>query len=517
MAKPLILAIDQGTTSSRALVFDAAAQVVALAQAELPQHYPAEGWVEHDPELIWATTLSTTRKALAVAQQSGGEVVAIGVTNQRETTLLWDRQTGQTVYNAIVWQDRRTAAACRALQARGLGDMVRATSGLLLDPYFSASKIGWILSHVEGAQALARAGRLAFGTVDSFLLWRLTGGRVHATDATNASRTNLYDIHAADWSEELCRLFSVPMSLLPEVRDCSADFGETAPGLFGRPIPILGLVGDQQAAGVGQCGFSPGDVKTTFGTGGFMIVNTGATPVASRHKLLTTIGYRLDGRSTYALEGSIFAAGASIQWLRDGLKVIGSAAETEALAASLTSNNGVYLVPAFAGLGAPHWDPDARGAIYGLTRASGPAELARAALEAVCYQTCDLLSAVADDGVALNTLKVDGGMAANGWMLQFLADISGKPVERPADLETTALGAAYMAGRRCGVFGDLGEFAGLARPVSRYQPRMGAAERDRLLVGWRAAVSRTIVSPPEAPSHRAEGEGRDPDRASLTC
>jgi glycerol kinase len=491
MKQPLVLAIDQGTTSSRALVFNARAEIVAVSQQEFRQIYPAEGWVEHDPEAIWASTLATARRALAAAERQDGEVVAIGVANQRETTLVWDRETGRAIYNAIVWQDRRTAAACRALEARGLAQAVQAKSGLLLDPYFSATKIAWILDHVEDARSLARSGRLACGTVDSFLVWRLTGGRTHATDATNASRTSLYDLRTGDWCEELLGVFEVPRPLLPEVRDCSADFGMTEPELFGRAIPILGVIGDQQAAGVGQCGFHPGDVKTTFGTGGFMVVNTGAEPVASRHRLLTTVAYRLDGETTYALEGSIFVAGAAVQWLRDGLKVIGSAAETEGLAAGLASNGGVYLVPAFAGLGAPHWDPDARGAIHGLTRGSGPAELARAALEAVAYQTHDLFAAVVDEGVALNALKVDGGMAANGWMLQFLADILDRPIERPAELETTALGAAYMAGRRAGVFGDFTAFSQGVRRTSVFEPRMGAHERDRLLSGWRRAVERT--------------------------
>ncbi|WP_254063089.1 glycerol kinase GlpK [Caulobacter sp. S45] len=489
----LVMALDQGTTSSRALVFDAAAEVVAVAQAEFPQRYPSEGWVEHDPEAIWSTTLSTAREAMQAGERSGGVVSAIGVTNQRETTLVWDRRSGQPIYNAIVWQDRRTAAICRQLETDGMLDEVRSRSGLLLDPYFSATKAAWILDHVEGARGLARAGRLAFGTVDSFLLWRLTGGRTHATDATNASRTNLYDIHRGEWSDELCRIFRVPMEMLPEVRDCSGDFGETAPELFGRAIPVLGMIGDQQAAGVGQCGFEAGDVKTTFGTGGFMVVNTGDRPVMSNHRLLTTIAYQLDGRATYALEGSIFVAGAAVQWLRDGLGVINAAAETEGLARGLKSNGGVYLVPAFTGLGAPHWDPGARGVIVGLTRATGRAELARAALEAACYQTHDLFAAVANDGVSLNALKVDGGMAANDWMLQFLADLMDLAVERPAELETTALGAAYMAGRRSGLYGDLAEFAGLRRKHTRFEPQMPNSERERLLAGWRKAVARTLL------------------------
>jgi glycerol kinase len=488
---PLVLALDQGTTSSRALVFDAAGEVIALAQAEFPQLYPADGWVEHDPEAIWSTTLSTARQALAAAERGGGQVIAIGLANQRETTLLWDRESGRPLYNAIVWQDRRTAAACRALEAAGVGEEVRRRSGLLLHPYFSATKIAWILSHVENARSLARAGRLAFGTVDSFLLWRLTGGRVHATDATNASRTNLYDLQAGDWSDTLCRIFDVPRALLPEVRDSSGEFGVTSPELFGRRLPILAVLGDQQAAGVGQGNLAPGEVKATYGTGGFILANTGGAAIASRHKLLTTVAYRLDGQTTYALEGAIFVAGAAVQWLRDGLKVIGSAAETEGLAAGLASNNGVYLVPAFAGLGAPHWDAEARGAIFGLTRASGPAELARAALEAVAYQTRDLVEAMGEDGLVFSALKVDGGMSSNGWMLQFLADILDRPVVRPAELETTALGAALTAGHRAGVYGEPACIPRADPRASTFEPRMAITERDRLLAGWRDACART--------------------------
>ena len=488
----MILAIDQGTTSSRALVFDRDCQIVSLAQAEFPQRYPAEGWVEHDPEAIWSTTLSTAREAMKAAEAKGGHIAAIGVTNQRETTLVWDRSTGKPIHNAIVWQDRRTADVCRQLDAEGAAETVRATSGLLLDPYFSATKAAWILDRVEGARGLANSGRLAFGTVDSFLLWRLTGGRTHATDATNASRTNLYDIRKGDWSDDLCALFRVPRGVLPEVRDCSADFGETAAELFGRPIPIRGVIGDQQGAGVGQCGFLVGDVKTTFGTGGFLVANTGDKPVVSGHRLLTTVAYQLDGERTYALEGSIFVAGAAVQWLRDGLGVVGSAAETEGMARGLHGNAGVYMVPAFTGLGAPHWDPDARGAIYGLTRATGPAELARAALEAVCYQSLDLFEAVRADGVALAALKVDGGMAANDWMLQFLADLTDLPVERPAVLETTALGAAYMAGLAVGLYPEPSVWAKRDRKITRFEPNMGQTDRERLLDGWRDAVWRTL-------------------------
>ena len=494
-ARPLVMALDQGTTSSRAIVFDAQAQVVAVAQAEFPQIYPAEGWVEHDPEAIWKTTLATARRALKAAEAKGGEVVAIGVTNQRETTLVWERDGGRPIYNAIVWQDRRTAAACRALAKEGAEPQVQAKTGLLLDPYFSATKVAWILDRVEDARGRAEIGELAFGTVDSFLIWRLTGGRVHATDATNASRTSLYDIHTGEWDEELLRLFQVPRALLPEVRDCAASYGETEKRLFGRPIPILGVAGDQQAAAIGQCCFHPGDIKSTYGTGCFMLVNTGEAPVASKNRLLTTVAYRLGGRTVYALEGSIFVAGAAVQWLRDGLKVIRNAAETEGLARGLKDGSSVYLVPAFTGLGAPYWDPDARGAIYGLTRATGVAELARAALESVCYQTHDLLAAIAEDGVTPGVLKVDGGMVANDWMVQALADIAGVPVERPAVLETTALGAAYLAGRQAGVYGEPEAFARTARLDARFEPNMPQGERARRLVGWADAVRRTLSRP----------------------
>ena len=492
MADALILALDQGTTSSRALVFDAGARPMASAQTEFPQLFPREGWVEHDPEAIWSTTLETARKAMAQAEASGGRVVALGLANQRETTVVWERATGRAIHNALVWQDRRTTDHCRALEADGASALVRDRTGLLLDPYFSATKVAWILDHVEGARARAERGELAFGTVDSFLVWRLTGGRVHATDATNASRTSLYDIHAGTWSAELCALFGVPEALLPQVRDCAADYGETDAALFGRPLPIRGVIGDQQAAAAGQGALVCGAAKMTFGTGGFLLVNTGGTARPSANRLLTTIAARLDGVTSYALEGSVFVAGAAVQWLRDGLGVVPAAADTEALAAGLDGNGGVYMVPAFTGLGAPHWDPDARGAIYGLTRATGVAHLARAALEAVVYQTQDLLEAVVRDGEPVRTLRVDGGLAANGWAMQFLAEVTGLEVERPAVLETTALGAAYMAGRATGLYGEPDAFRALAAPPEQFSPTMQADERDRLTRGWRDAVRRTL-------------------------
>jgi glycerol kinase len=485
------MALDQGTTSSRAIVFDAEGAVVSLAQAEVPQIYPAEGWVEHDPEAIWSTTLETARRALKGAEVGGARVEAIGVANQRETTIVWDRATGRPIHNAIVWQDRRTAGACRALRDAGHEAAIQAKTGLVLDPYFSAAKIAWILDHVGGARRRAERGELVFGTVDTFLLWRLTGGRTHATDATNASRTSLYDIVQGDWDEDLLDLFSVPPAVLPAVRDSAAEYGSTATDLFGRPIRILGVAGDQQAAAIGQGCLKPGQIKSTYGTGCFLLVNTGDRPVVSKHRLLTTVAARLDGKTTYALEGSIFVAGAAVQWLRDGLGVIGSAAETAALARGARDDS-VYLVPAFTGLGAPWWDADARGAVFGLTRATGPAELARAALEAACFQTRDLVAAAAEDGVAPEALRIDGGMVANDWLAQRLADLVGLPVMRPQVLETTALGAACLAGARAGVFPDLETSAARERGFQTFEPCMDPAERARRLAGWDDAVSRTL-------------------------
>jgi len=483
-----ILAIDQGTTSSRAIVFDVAGAPMASAYKEFDQHYPADGWVEHDPEDIWNSTVEVCRRALDA--WAGREVVALGITNQRETTVVWDRATGEPVYPAIVWQDRRTSELCQRLKRTGHEPMVTARSGLLIDPYFSATKVAWILDNVAGARARADRGELAFGTVDSFLLWRLTGGKVHATDATNAARTSLYNIHTATWDDELLRLFEVPESVLPEVRDCAADFGVSESTWFGRSIPIAGIAGDQQAAAIGQGCFEPGMIKSTYGTGCFVIVNTGERPLESRNRLLTTLAYRLAGRSTYAVEGSIFIAGATVQWLRDELRIISEAAQTEKLARDLDDNKGVYLVPAFTGLGAPHWDPEARGAVFGLTRDAGIAELCRAALEAVCYQTRDLFAAMAEDGVKPTELRVDGGMVANDWLMQFLADILDLPVDRPVVTETTALGAAFLAGLGCGLYGSLDDIAGGWRREVRFEPRMAEDQRRRLLVGWDKAVRR---------------------------
>ena len=488
-----ILAIDQGTTSSRAIVFDVALNPLASAQQEFPQIYPASGLVEHDPEAIWSSVVTTTQAALKQAGRAAKDIAAIGITNQRETTLIWDRVTGQPIYNAIVWQDRRTDDVCKALRDAGHEAMICARTGLLLDPYFSATKIAWILDHVDGARAMAQTGRLAFGTVDTFLIWRLTNGRVHATDATNAARTLLFDIHEGRWNEELAEIFRVPMSLLPDVLDCTGDFGTTE--LFGGRIAIRGVAGDQQAATVGQCCFTPGMMKSTYGTGCFALLNTGDKPVKSRNRLLTTIAYQIDGRRTYALEGAIFVAGAAVQWLRDGLKLIASSAEADALAARNDPAEQLYLVPAFVGLGAPYWDAQARGAIFGLTRNSGAADFARAALEAVGYQTRDLVEAMRADWpeAADTVLRVDGGMTASDSAMQFIADIMDAPVDRPQVMETTALGAAYLAGYATGLCPDAEGFAATWQRERRFLPQMDAATRARKWQGWRDAVSRTLT------------------------
>ena len=489
-----LLALDQGTTSTRAIVFREDLSVVAAAQQEFPQHYPAPGWVEHDPEDLWRSSLATMREALERAGASAEQIVAIGIANQRETTLVWDRKTGKAVAPAIVWQDRRTAPTCARLKQQGAEPAVAAKTGLLLDPYFSGTKIAWLLDHVEGARARAEAGELAFGTVDSFLIWRLTGGATHATDATNASRTLLFDIKRGGWDDDLCRLLNVPMAMLPEVRDSAGDFGATTPGLFGRAIPIRGVAGDQQAATVGQACFAPGMMKSTYGTGCFALLNTGATPVVSNNRLLTTIAYQLGGKRTYALEGAIFVAGAAVQWLRDGLGLVAEASETGALAAAADPAQDVYLVPAFVGLGAPYWDADARGAIFGLTRGTTRRELARAALECVAYQTRELIEAMRADwpGAAQTVLRVDGGMTASDWTMQFLADSLDAPVDRPKVMETTALGAAYLAGLAGGLLPEPAEFARSWSLDRRFTPQMDAVVRARKWSGWRRAVGRTL-------------------------
>lgn len=489
-----ILAIDQGTTSSRALVFDKNLSVQGLGQQEFTQHYPAPGHVEHDADEIWRTTLATAREAIARAGAGAERIAAIGITNQRETTILWDRRTGTAIHNAIVWQDRRTAEMCRRLAAAGLEPELSAKTGLRLDPYFSASKIAWLLDHVDGARAAAKAGHLAFGTVDSWLLYRLTDGRIHATDATNACRTALYDIHRGRWDADLCDAFGVPMGLLPEVHSCNARFGTCDADLLGAAIPIAGIAGDQHAATIGQACFEPGMMKATYGTGCFAVLNTGAEAVTSRNRLLTTLAYELDGQRTYALEGAIFIAGAAVQWLRDGLGVIAASADIENLAARADPKQNVVVVPAFVGLGAPYWEPDARGAVLGMTRNTGAAEVARAVLEANAYQTRDLLEAMRGDWSAAGetTLRVDGGMVANDLMLQMLADTLDAPVERPRILETTAMGTAWLAGSSVGVLPDQAGFAAQWAADRRFAPTGEASGREAGYRRWKDAVSAVI-------------------------
>lgn len=489
-----VLAIDQGTTSSRAILFDDNHNIVSLGQKEFTQHYPRSGWVEHEPEDIWTTTVETCREAMAKADAQAADIAAIGITNQRETVLVWDRETGKPIHRAIVWQDRRTADMCTALKKAGHEESITQKTGLLLDPYFSGTKIAWMLDNVEGARDAARQGRLVFGTVDSFLLWRLTGGRVHATDITNASRTLLYDIHERRWRGSLHDLLRVPANMMPEVKDCAADFGATDPDLFGGAIKIAGIAGDQQAATIGQACFRPGMIKSTYGTGCFAVLNTGQEAVASKNRLLTTIAYQLDGKPTYALEGSIFVAGAAVQWLRDALGVIEDAAHSGELADQADPTQDIYLVPAFVGLGAPYWDANSRGAMFGLTRNTGRAEFALAALESVCFQTRDLLEAMHGDwGRARETvLRVDGGMVASDWTMQRLADILNAPVDRPKVLETTAVGAAYLAGLHVGVYPGLEDFAHSWARERRYEPTMPEEERRRKYEGWKDAVRRTL-------------------------
>jgi glycerol kinase len=493
-----VLAIDQGTTSSRAIVFRADISIAASAQQEFPQHFPASGWVEHEPEDIWNSTLATCRAAIKKADVTAKDIAAIGITNQRETTVVWDRVTGQAIHRAIVWQDRRTADICAQLKSEGHEPAITAKTGLILDPYFSGTKVAWLLDNVPGARARADRGELLFGTVDCYLLWRLTAGRVHATDATNASRTLLFNIHTGAWDDELLQILRVPRSLLPEVKDCSGHFGDSMPELFGGAIAISGIAGDQQAATIGQACFAPGMIKSTYGTGCFALLNTGTTPVMSNNKLLTTIAYQLKGQRTYALEGSIFVAGSAVQWLRDGLGIIKTAHESDLLTEKSDSTQSVYLVPAFVGLGAPYWNPRVRGAMFGLTRNSGPAEFAHAALESVCYQTCDLWAAMRADWpdakAAHVVLRVDGGMSVSDWTMQRLADLLDAPVDRPVIQETTALGAAYLAGLSAGVYPEPAKFADTWRLERRFKPAMSAATRERKLAGWARAVKGVLAS-----------------------
>lgn len=489
-----ILSIDQGTTSTRSILFDSSGRSVFSSQLEFTQYFPQDGWVEHDPEEIWSTTLSVVQDVLKFARENDKEIAAIGITNQRETTVVWDRTTGEPVYNAIVWQDRRTAAYCETLRKQGREQLFADKTGLLLDPYFSGTKLNWILENVENARSRAERGELAFGTIDSFLIWRLTGGKSHTTDATNASRTLIFNIHQQRWDDELLDLLAIPAAMLPDVLDSAADFGTSDQDVIGVEIPIAGVAGDQQAALIGQACFEPGMIKSTYGTGCFMVLNTGTWALSSKNKLLTTVGYRLDGKTTYALEGSIFVAGAAVQWLRDGIGIIDSAGTTEALASSLDSNNGVYIVPAFTGLGAPHWDPDARGAIFGITRDTGPAELVRATLESICYQTLDLLEAKRRDGVQATRLRVDGGMVGNQWFCAFLADILNITVERPVFTETTALGAAFLAGLKVGIFDSLDAIKDVWKVDQSFEPAMAEAERKRLVDDWHACVGKVVTS-----------------------
>lgn len=484
-----ILAIDQGTTSSRAIVFDANMTPVASAQQEFTQHFPNSGWVEHDPADLWATVQATCKAAMNKVSLGAADIAAIGITNQRETTVIWDAKTGAPLHNAIVWQDRRTAQMCEGLRAAGHGDQVTAITGLLLDPYFSATKVKWILDQYPEARARGAKGELLFGTVDSFLIWHMTKGAAHVTDATNAARTMLYDIHKGGWSTEMCTMLDIPMQMLPEVRDCASDFGVT--DLLGGKTPIYGVAGDQQAATIGQACFAPGMLKSTYGTGCFALLNTGDTPVTSNNRLLTTVAYQLDGKPTYALEGSIFIAGAVVQWLRDGLGLIASAAETEGLAKD--GRGHVTLVPAFTGLGAPYWNPDCRGAVYGLTRDTNPADMARAALESIGFQTRDLFDAMRSDwpGAGDAVLRVDGGLSANDWAMQFLSDMLGAPVDRPAGVETTALGAAWLAGMRAGIYPDADGFAKTWARAARFDPAMDDDARNTAYARWKRAVAAT--------------------------
>ena len=490
MGGRFILAIDQGTSSSRTVIYDHNANVVASAQQEFPQHYPEPGWVEHDPESIWTSVEDTMRAAMTEAGASAADITAIGITNQRETTLVWDRETGKCVYNAIVWQDRRTADSCAALRTDGIEPLVADKTGLRLDPYFSATKLGWILDNVPGVREQAVAGKLAFGTVDCFLLWRLTGGAMHATDASNASRTMLFNIQTQEWDDELLQLLDIPRAVLPEVRDCAADFGLTRCDAIDGAVPILGMAGDQQAALIGQAGFEYGMTKSTYGTGCFVIANTSTEALHSNNQLLTTVANRLDGEVTYGLEGSVFVAGSAMQWLRDELRIIDSAPESEDIAKATGVVDDVVVVPAFAGLGAPYWDPHARGAILGLTRGSGRDQIVTATLQSIAYQTRDLMDAMADDGIAPSVIRVDGGMVANSWFLQFLADVLDTPVERPTNVESTVLGAAYLAAFKAGVVKSVDDIATLWQLDARYEPTMSSDQRENLLSGWATAVAR---------------------------
>jgi len=485
-----ILSIDQGTTSSRAILFTEKGKVFAVAQSEFEQHFPQDGWVEHNPKDILDTVINVCKRVLSENNVSIEQIIAIGITNQRETTLVWDKETGETVYNAIVWQDRRTASYCESIHSENIAELISNKTGLLLDPYFSATKIKWILDNVEGVREKAEAGELAFGTVDSYLLWHLTGGKEHRTDATNASRTMIFNIHTQEWDTELLELFDIPSSMLPEVMDSSCHFGDCNVNVFNSAVPILGIAGDQQAALFGQACFEQGMAKSTYGTGCFLMLNTGDKPLKSKNRLLTTVAYRLNGKPTYAIEGSIFMAGATIQWIRDGLQLISNAKETESLAKETPIDHGVILVPAFTGLGAPYWDPNARGAILGLTRDSGIKEIVTAALQSVCYQTKDLQKAMESDGLRPSVLRVDGGMVSNNWVLSFLSNILGARVDRPEIIETTALGVAYLAGLQAGVFKSTDELSEMWHCEREFEPTMSEIQRNDLYRQWLAAIKK---------------------------
>jgi|TARA_B000000477_G_C6089400_1_gene226950 glycerol kinase len=492
--KQYILSIDQGTTSSRGVLFDENYEIISIGQNEFTQFFPDSGWVEHDPEEIWTSTLESCRSAIKQSKIDPNQIRAIGITNQRETTVVWDKETGMPIYNAIVWQDRRTSDYCQSLRSLGHESLVNQKTGLLLDPYFCATKIAWILDNVDGAREKANKGGLLFGTIDCFLMWRLSNQKIHSTDATNACRTLLYNIHEGCWDKDLLDLFNVPASMLPEVYDNAADFGVADESIFGSEIAIAASIGDQPSALVGQACFHPGMVKSTYGTGCFVLINTGYEPVKSNNKLLTTLAFQVNGKTCYALEGSIFIAGAAVQWLRDGLKFIESAEQSETLAMKADDSQDVYLVPAFVGLGAPHWDPDCRGALFGMTRNTGPAEITKATLESVCYQTSDLLSAISKDlgESKLSAIRVDGGMAASNWTMQMLSDLVELPVDRPKNLETTALGAAYLAGMQVGFYPPMDEFSESWQSESQFNSKMKEELRARKLAGWKDAVRRTL-------------------------
>ena len=489
-----VLSIDQGTTSSRGVIFDKSYEIVSIGQKEFTQFFPDSGWVEHDPEEIWMSTLESCRSALKESKIEPSQIRAVGITNQRETTVVWDKVTGKPIYNAIVWQDRRTSDQCQNLKDLGHESLVNEKTGLLLDPYFCATKIAWILDNVSGARQKANEGQLLFGTIDCFLMWRLSNQQIHSTDATNACRTMLYNIHDGCWDEDLLKLFNIPSSMLPKVCDNAADFGKVDESIFGSEIPITASIGDQPSALVGQACFQPGMVKSTYGTGCFVLINTGYEPVKSNNKLLTTLAFQVNGKTCYALEGSIFVAGAAVQWLRDGLKFIESAQESESLAMQADDSQDVYLVPAFVGLGAPYWDPDCRGALFGMTRNTGPAEITKATLESVCYQTSDLLSAIEKDlgEGKLSAIRVDGGMAASNWTMQMLSDLVELPVDRPKNLETTALGAAYLAGMQIGFYPSMSDFSDSWQSDSQFNSKMTSDSRERKLAGWKDAVKRTL-------------------------